>query len=136
MAAHARPAPIKMTKHGKVDVNDLVVRNKSDNERALVTVEKLMCRERTPEEDALLQILTDEIQSFENKAHTPTETTPAELIRFLLEQNGLSAKDLADMLGGKSHVSEILSGRRKVGVRQAIRLGKRFNIAPAVFLPL
>jgi len=125
-----------MTKHGKVDVNDLVVRNKSDNERALVTVEKLMCRERTPEEDALLQILTDEIQSFENKAHTPTETTPAELIRFLLEQNGLSAKDLADMLGGKSHVSEILSGRRKVGVRQAIRLGKRFNIAPAVFLPL
>jgi hypothetical protein len=31
----------------------------SDNMRALATVEKLMCRDRTPDEDALLKMLTN-----------------------------------------------------------------------------
>ena len=129
-------APITMTPHGKVDVTDLVIRNKSDNERALAAVKELMCRDRTPEEDALLQVLTVEIESFESKAYPQTKTTPAELIRFLLEENDLSAKDLAGILGRKSHVSEILSGKRMVGIKQAIRLGKHFHISPVVFLPL
>ena len=125
-----------MTRRGKVDVNDLVVRNKTDNERALATVEQLLCRARIPEEDALLQVLSLEIESFESKAYTQIKTTPAELIRFLLEQHDLSAKDLAGILGGKSHVSEILSGKRGVGVKQAVRLGKYFNISPVAFLSL
>jgi HTH-type transcriptional regulator/antitoxin HigA len=129
--------PITITRHGKVSVNDLVIKTESDNERALATVRKLMSRQdRTPEEDALLQILSVEIESFESKTYAERKTSPAELIRFLLEENDLSAKDLAGILGGKSHVSEILSGKRKVGIKQAVRLGKHFHISPVVFLPL
>jgi HTH-type transcriptional regulator / antitoxin HigA len=129
--------PITITRQGKVSVNDLVIKTESDNERALATVRKLMARQdRTPEEDALLQILSIEIESFESKTYAERKTNPAELIRFLLEENDLSAKDLDGILGGKSHVSEILSGKRKVGIKQAIRLGKRFHINPVVFLPL
>ncbi len=118
-------------------MNDLVIKTESDNERALATVRKLMSRQdQTPEEDALLQVLGVEIESFESKTYPESKTSPAELIRFLLEENDLSAKDLASILGGKSHVSEILSGKRKVGIKQAIRLGKRFHISPVVFLPL
>jgi HTH-type transcriptional regulator/antitoxin HigA len=129
--------PITITRHGKVSVNDLVIKTESDNERALATVRKLMSRQdRTPEEDALLQVLSVEIESFESKTYAERKSNPAELIRFLLEENDLSAKDLAGILGGKSHVSEILSGKRKVGINQALRLGKRFHISPVVFLPL
>lgn len=42
-----------------------------------------------------------------------------ETIRFLMEQNDLSQKDLWDLLDGKSHTSEILSGKLKVSSRQA-----------------
>jgi HTH-type transcriptional regulator/antitoxin HigA len=128
--------PIKITRQGRVSVNDLVIKTGSDNARALAAVRELMGRDRTPEEDALLHVLTVEIESFESKTYTKTKITPAELLQFLLEENDLSAKDLAGILGGKSHVSEILSGKRKVGFKQALRLGKRFHISPVAFLPL
>ncbi|MGD0134823.1 MAG: transcriptional regulator [Bryobacteraceae bacterium] len=134
MATQAEP--IKITRAGLVSVVDLVVRTEADNKRALAAVEGLMWRRRTPEEDALLDVLTDLIERFECKAfagrwHDPA---PHETIRFLMEQNGLSQKDLWESLGGKSHTSEILNGKRKVSIRQASVLGKRFNVTPSLFV--
>jgi HTH-type transcriptional regulator/antitoxin HigA len=133
--------PIRITRAGLVSVADLVVRTEADNERALATVEGLMCRRRTPEEDALLDVLTDLIEKFESKTrqsgmhrglhHDPA---PHETIRFLMEQNALSQKDLRVLLGGKSHTSEILSGKRKVSNRQASLLGNRFGVSPTLFI--
>lgn len=128
--------PIKISRDGLVPVGELVVRTELDNARALATVERLMCRRRTPQEDALLEILAALIEKFETKARCGLDhkSTPAETIRFLMEQNGLSQRDLWDVLGGKSHTSEILSGKRKVSNRQAGLLSKRFAVAPAVFV--
>lgn len=86
--------------------------------------------------NALLDVLTDLIEKFESRerpglGHNPT---PVDMIRFLMEQNKLSQKDLWDLLGGKSHTSEILSGKRRISNRQAALLGKRFNVAPSVFV--
>src|ERR1700733_8589225 len=127
--------PIRITK-GQVSVADLVVKTKADHERALAAVEGLMNRERTAEEDALLDVLADLIEKFETRTYPSLghDPTPAETIRFLMEQNGLSQKDLWSLLGGKSHTSEILNGKRKVSNRQAALLGKRFKIAPSAFV--
>jgi antitoxin component HigA of HigAB toxin-antitoxin module len=51
-----------------------------------------------------------------------------------MKHNNLSQKDLWDTLGGKSHTSEILSGKRKVSNRQAALRGKRFKISPSAFI--
>jgi HTH-type transcriptional regulator/antitoxin HigA len=96
-----------------------------------------MCRRRTPQEDALLDVLVDLIEKFESKtrqSRVRQEPTPQDTIRFLMEQNALSQKDLWPLLGGKSHTSEILSGRRRVSNRQAGLLGKRFSVSPSVFI--
>jgi HTH-type transcriptional regulator/antitoxin HigA len=137
MATHVDP--IRITRAGLVSVADLVVRTEADNERALATVEGLMCRRRSPEEDALLDVLTDLIEKFESKRRQSRmnrvqNLEPHETIRFLMEQNALSQKDLWDLLGGKSHTSAVLSGKRKVSNRQASLLGKRFNVSPSVFI--
>jgi HTH-type transcriptional regulator/antitoxin HigA len=125
-------APIQ---NGKVPITDLVVNNRRDNARALARVKELMSRgDRTPDEDALLEVLTNAIEAYETRRFARPTSTPAELIRFLLEQNGQAPKDLVDLLGGKSHTSEILSDKRPVGLKHAILLGKHFNISPAVFL--
>ena len=128
--------PIRLSR-GKVSVTDLVVKDRAANERALATVQELMGRKRTENEDALLQVLSNEIEVFEFNEYRDltSELQQSELIQFLLEQNGQSAKDLRDLLGGKGHVSEVLSGKRTVGPKQALKLGKHFNISPAVFLP-
>ena len=95
-----------------------------------------MSRPRTSEEDALLDVLADLIENFESRTHLGLGRTPrlVETIRFLMEQNGLAQKDLWDLLGGKSHTSEILGGTRKVSNRQAAVLGKRCKIAPTAFI--
>jgi HTH-type transcriptional regulator / antitoxin HigA len=127
--------PITM-RRGKVAVADLVIKDRADNERALATVKNLMRRERTDDEDALLKVLSTAIAVFESKAYREltSDLKQSELIQFLLEQNGQSPKDLRDVLGGKSHVSEILSGKRTIGPKQALKLGKHFNISPVAFL--
>jgi HTH-type transcriptional regulator/antitoxin HigA len=137
MATHVATSvePIRIIR-GRVSVAELVVKTEADNERALATVTELMGRRRTAEEDALLDVLTDLIENFETRrsrgiGHNPT---PAETIRFLMEQNGLAQKDLWDLLGGKSHTSEILGGKRRVNNRQAALLGKRFEISPSAFI--
>lgn len=131
----AQVEPIRIVR-GQVSVADLVVKTKADHARALATVEALMGHERTAQEDALLDVLVDLIEQFESRARPDLghDPTPVETIRYLMEQNGLSQKNLWDLLGGKSHTSEILRGKRKVSNRQAALLGKRFNIAPSVFV--
>ena len=79
-----------MTRRGRVAVANLVIENEADHKRALATTERLMCRDQTLQEDALLRVLSNEIERFESVAYPEpsAESTPAELIQFLLEQNG------------------------------------------------
>ena len=133
MAAQAQP--IRMVK-GQVSVSELVVKTEAHNERALATIQDLMSRKRRPAEDALLDVLIDQIERFESRTYPGpgTEPSPAETIRFLMQQNGLAQKDLWSILGGKSHTSEILNCKRKVSNHQAALLGKRFRMSPAAFI--
>jgi hypothetical protein len=68
--------PIGITRAGLVPVADLVVRTDADNERALATVKGLMGRRRTPDEDALLDVLTDLVEKFESK-NTSGQNAPS-----------------------------------------------------------
>jgi HTH-type transcriptional regulator / antitoxin HigA len=107
-----------------------------DNERALATVREFTSRKRTPEERSLLRLLVDQIEKFESRTYPSLgyDPTPADTIRFLMAQNGLSQKDLWGVLGGKSHTSEVLNGKRKGSNRQAGLLARRFNISPTAFV--
>jgi antitoxin component HigA of HigAB toxin-antitoxin module len=46
----------------------------------------------TPEEDALLELLTGLIHDFEEKAYPIPKSEPHEMVAFLLEQRGLAPK--------------------------------------------
>ncbi len=61
------------------------------------------------------------------------DATPAEVLRFLMDQHDLRQSDLTE-IGSQGVVSEILSGRRQLNARQVRRLAERFGVSPAVFL--
>ncbi len=63
------------------------------------------------------------------------EASPAEVLKFLLEQHGLKQRDIAADLGGESVVSEVLSGRRKLNTTHIERLSNRFHVSPEIFFP-
>jgi HTH-type transcriptional regulator/antitoxin HigA len=115
-----------------------VITTEEENERALAIVESLMEkgeREMTPEEDALLDLLTNLVRDYEAHAYPPREKSkPHEMVAFLLGQRGLAAKDLWPVIGSKGRVSEIVAGKRPVSKEQAKKLAEFFHVGVDLFI--
>jgi HTH-type transcriptional regulator / antitoxin HigA len=80
-----------------------------------------------------IELLTLLIERYEEAHYPVPDASPADVLRFLLEQHGLKQRDLAADLGGESVVSEVLSGKRKLNATHIELLSKRFHVSPAVF---
>jgi HTH-type transcriptional regulator / antitoxin HigA len=135
MATSTVPS-LNENQYGKllVKVRPVVVKTEEQNERSLAKIERLMRKAaRSPEEDALLELLVQLSDDFERRKYKWEAATPAELIKFLLAQRQQTSKDLWNVVG-KSRVSEILSGKRQVSKSQAIKLGRFFGISPGPFV--
>jgi len=108
-----------------------VIKTEEENNRMLAIVEKLMAKGEdhiTPEEDALLELLVDLIHDFEDKHYPLPKSEPHRMVAFLLEHRSLKPRDLWPVLGSKSRVSGLLSGKRGVSKEQAKRLAAYFQV--------
>lgn len=113
------------------------IETEAENQRALDILENLLAKGEanlTPEEDALAELLTQLIESFEKRTYPRKKSAPPDLLRFLLDQKGLKPIHLADVLGSRGRVSEILAGKRAISKEQAKRLGEFFHVSPALFI--
>ena len=70
------------------------------------------------------------VRDYEQNLFHPAKTTPAEMLKFLMEQGKVKA---ADLPLPAPRVYEILAGKRKINKRQAVVLAKRFHVSPDVF---
>ncbi|MEK9179923.1 MAG: helix-turn-helix domain-containing protein [Patescibacteria group bacterium] len=61
------------------------------------------------------------------------DVSPRDVIRHLMDSNNLRQKDMVDVFGTESIVSEILSGKRNLTVKHIKRLSAKFHVSPAVF---
>ena len=83
----------------------------------------------------LLAALSDWVAEYERmKAPVAPSLSGRELLRYLMDENGLRQQDLGSLVGGQSVVSDLLSGRRQINARQAMALGHRFRVNPAAFI--
>jgi antitoxin component HigA of HigAB toxin-antitoxin module len=80
----------------------------------------------------LLALLVEDYDR--RNALPPEESTPAEMVRFLMEHSGKTAVDLLPVFGQRSHVNEALNGKRPISAEQARKLGKLFGVGPGVFV--
>ncbi|MCG6170189.1 helix-turn-helix domain-containing protein [Leptospira sanjuanensis] len=81
----------------------------------------------------LMETIGNIIESYESDHFIEIESDPIEILKSLMEEHGLSQKDMKE-LGSQGVVSEILNGKRELNVRQVKALSKRFNVSPAVFI--
>jgi HTH-type transcriptional regulator / antitoxin HigA len=65
---------------------------------------------RSREDEEAIELLTVLIDRYESERYLTPEAKPAEVLRFLLDQNGLSQRDIAGEMGGESIVSLVLAG--------------------------
>jgi HTH-type transcriptional regulator / antitoxin HigA len=100
----------------------------------LAVLDKLASKDRpSSDEEKYAEVLITLIEAYEEEHHAIPEAAPVEVLRALMEANGLRQKDLAPILGTESIVSEILPGKRELNKGQIEKLSKRFRVSPAVF---
>ncbi|MCD4781776.1 MAG: helix-turn-helix domain-containing protein [Candidatus Omnitrophica bacterium] len=82
---------------------------------------------------SLLEVLAVVIENYENQHYAEPEGSPDESLKYLMAEHGIKQSDLKE-IGSQGVVSEILSGKRKLNMRQIKLLAKRFSVSPAVFI--
>ena len=113
-----------------------VIRSKVEYDRAVATLDTIIDEIGEDETHSLADLaeaLSVFIEAYDNVHYSTPAPEPREMLLFLMEQNDLNQSDLPE-LGSQGVVSEILSGKRSLNVKQVSRLAKRFNVSPTVFL--
>lgn len=111
-----------------------VIRSQAQNQHYIEVLEQLERKKKlTKEEQRLSELLTLLISDYEEKHYQLKPAKPTEIVEELLRANGLRQKDLVDVFGTESIVSEVLSGKRELNKEHIKRLSERFRVSPAVF---
>jgi len=87
----------------------------------------------TAAERRLAELLTVLIEDFEEQAYALTPAHAVEVLRELMQANGLKQKDLLDVFGTPSIVSEVLREKRSLTVKHIRKLSRRFHVSPEIF---
>ncbi len=88
------------------------------------------------DQEDYLDLLSDLVDKYES-LHTPLarkRLTPVDALRFLIEENGLSASDLGRLLGDRALGPKVLSGERELSKEHIRKLSARFCVNPRLFL--
>lgn len=112
-----------------------VIRTEEENAKYTEILYDLDRRSKTltPAEKELADLLTLLIEDFEEKRYRLPRTGPLDVLRFLMDQHGLKQKELVDVFGTPSVVSEVLSGKRELNKDHIKRLSERFHVSPELF---
>ncbi|WP_250124952.1 helix-turn-helix domain-containing protein [Chroococcidiopsis sp. CCMEE 29] len=112
-----------------------VITTEEENERALSVVEKLMAmRNRTPEQNALLNLLVILIEKFEDEHYQLNAATPQSILLHLMEARGVRQEDLIGVIGSRGVVSEVVNGKRSISKAQAKALAEFFHVSAELFI--
>lgn len=111
-----------------------VIRTERENEYYIQALYELdQHKKLSPEERELANLLTLLIEEFEERHYSLPKATPVEMLAFLMDQHSLKQKDLVDVFGTRSIVSEVLAGKREMNKAHIQKLSQRFGVSPEVF---
>ena len=82
---------------------------------------------------SLMETIGSLIETYESQYIDEIEGNPIDTLNALMVEHGVKQSDLTE-IGSQGVVSEILSGKRQLNVRQIKILSKRFKVSPAVFI--
>ena len=112
------------------------IHNEADYDRAVATLDELLDEIGTDEGHSLfglLDALGTMIAAYEAEHMTLPVASGDEVLSYLMDEHNLRQSDLPEV-GSQGVVSEILSGKRELNVRQIRQLAERFGVSPAVFV--
>src|SRR5882757_2663675 len=110
------------------------IRTKKDHQAALAEVERLWgAKSGTPDGDRL-DVLATLIEVYEDIHYPMDPPDPIEAIKFRMEQQGLTRKDLEPLIGTRTRVADVLNRKRNLSIGMIRRLHQRFGISAEVLI--
>ena len=128
LLARTLPAVIHSEKENERCISMLEALDQKEGRKGDRKAEKLTAAERR-----LAELLTVLIEDFEQEAYALKPARPVEVLRELIESNGLKQKDLLDIFSTPSIASEVLREKRGLTVEHIRKLSRRFHVSPEVF---
>jgi HTH-type transcriptional regulator / antitoxin HigA len=110
------------------------IRSKADYEAALAEVERLWgARLGTPKGDRL-DVLATLIDAYEAEHYPIDPPDPVEAIKFRMEQQGLTRRDLEGVIGTRTRIAEVLNRQRGLSISMIRRLHEHLGIPAEVLI--
>jgi HTH-type transcriptional regulator/antitoxin HigA len=113
------------------------IRSEAELDRAIAMVDTLSDRETlSPDEHDYLLVLSGLIENYEDEHHPIPAVSGVSMLRYLIESKGLPQARVAAEAGiAESALSEILAGKRKLGIKYITALAGYFKVDPGLFIP-
>jgi HTH-type transcriptional regulator/antitoxin HigA len=82
-----------------------------------------------------IELLTLLVERYEQEHYSIPKADPVSVVRFIIEQQNLSQRDLIPQFGSESAVSMFMTGQRNLTLEQVRKLSTRFKLPADVFIP-
>jgi HTH-type transcriptional regulator/antitoxin HigA len=117
-----------------MDATLIVIDSDAELARARALVHRLMTSNK-PADIARLEAQARLISAYEEAKWPRRAPSPADIVRYLMDQHGLTRADLVPFLGTPSRVSEVLRGKKGLSMTMVQRLRARFRVPAELLLP-
>lgn len=110
------------------------VKTKKEYEAAMKRLEKIFDSKPNTKEGDELEVLSLLVDQYEKEKFPIDFPDPIEAIKFRMEQMNMKQKDLADVIGFKTRVSEILNRKRKLTLDMIRKISEALSIPTDVLI--
>lgn len=104
------------------------IRNDDDLHAAFKRLERVFHAKKGTAAADEMEILVTLIEAYEQKYYAISAADPIEAIKFRMEQQGLTQKDLEPFIGSSGRVSEVLNNKRRLSLSMIKRLHDGLHI--------
>jgi HTH-type transcriptional regulator/antitoxin HigA len=104
------------------------IKNDRELNRALKRIEELWGAKLNTQKGDELDVLLLIVEKYENENYAIPTSDPVEAIKFFMEQNNLSQKDLKPYIGTSGRVSEVLNRKRSLTLAMIRKLHEGLKI--------
>ena len=124
--------PAKMIAHGA----PRVIHNDAELEMYTDALFRLTALDSPSSSEAeAIELLTLLVERYEQEHYSIPAADPVSIVRFLMERQGLTQRDLIPQFGSESAVSMFMTGQRSLNLEQVRKLSARFKLPTDVFIP-
>ncbi len=82
-----------------------------------------------------IELLTLLVERYEQEHYSIPKGDPVSVVRFIIEQQNLTQRDLIPQFGSESAVSMFMTGQRNLTLEQVRKLSARFKLPADIFIP-